>query len=82
MTDKTDEQVAKEKASVDAMRNARSNMATVLDRVAGLENALRAAAVELDNAAKHMPNAYGYESPKSLKEHYSEQAEKARKAIG
>ena len=82
MTDKTDEQVAKEKAAVDAMRNARGNMATVLDRVGSLEAALRDAAGQLDEAAKHMPNAYRYESRQTLKEYYGEQAIKARKVLG
>lgn len=83
MTDKTDEQVAKEKAAVDAMRNARGNMATVLDRVGSLEGALRDAVTQLEAAAKHMPiDAYRYESRQTLKEFYNEQAAKARKVLG
>jgi hypothetical protein len=41
MTDKTEDQIARERASVEAMKNAKANMATVLDRVETLERALR-----------------------------------------
>lgn len=81
MSDKTDDQIAKEKAAVEAMRNARSNMAAVLDRVSTLEKALRDAAGQLDEAAKQMPNAYAYESRHTLKEYYAKQAENARRVL-
>lgn len=43
MMDKTDDQIARERASVEAMKNAKANMATVLDRVETLERALESA---------------------------------------
>jgi hypothetical protein len=41
--EKTEDQIARERASVDAMRNAKANMTTVLARVETLEQALSSA---------------------------------------
>lgn len=38
--EKTEEQIARDKAAVEAMRNAKSNMDTALSRIAALESAL------------------------------------------
>jgi hypothetical protein len=40
MTDATEEKIARDKAAVDAMRNAKSNMDAALARIATLEQAL------------------------------------------
>jgi len=42
-TQKSDEQIAKEKAAVEAMRNAKANMESALARISDLEAALRSA---------------------------------------
>ena len=61
MTDKTEEQIAKDKAAVEAMRNAKSNMDAALTRIATLENALGRAISDLKRA-KHdiSPSVYCY----------------------
>jgi hypothetical protein len=43
MTDKTEEKIAQERAAVEAMRNAKSNMAATLARIETLERALESA---------------------------------------
>lgn len=43
MTEKTEEQLLREKLAVDAMRNAKSSMVGALERIATLEHALRGA---------------------------------------
>lgn len=59
--DKTDDQIARERASVDAMRNAKANMATVLDRVATLEQALKSASSTIGALKGYIaPGAYTY----------------------
>lgn len=63
MTDKTEEQVAKEKAAVEAMRNAKANMDTALRRITDLENALNRAIEDLKRAKRDIsPNVYCYPS--------------------
>lgn len=56
MTDKTEEQIAKEKAAVLAMKNAQSNMGAALTRIERLEQALR-------NANSSISTLKGYISP-------------------
>ena len=61
MTDKTEEQVAKDKAAVEAMRNAKANMDTTLKRIETLENALGRAINDLKRAKQDIsPNVYCY----------------------
>ena len=61
MTNKTEEQVAKDKAAVEAMRNAKANMDTALGRIAGLENALSRAIEDLKRAKRDIsPGVYCY----------------------
>ena len=52
MSDKTEEQIAADKAALDAMRNARAHMDTALNRVATLERALIDAREALRGAKK------------------------------
>lgn len=54
--EKTEDQIARERASVEAMRNAKANMTTVLDRVATLERAL-------DSAKGTIATLKGYIAP-------------------
>lgn len=59
--DKTEEQAALDKAAVDAMKNAKSNMATVLSRVETLERALTYAISALRAAKDDIsPRVYCY----------------------
>lgn len=61
MTDKTEEQIAREKAAIEAMKNAKANMAVALDRVATLERALDNAIAVLRWTKSHVgPSAYIY----------------------
>lgn len=63
MTDKTEEQIAKEKASVDAMKNAKSNMDAAISRISSLELALGRAVNDLIRAKNNIsPNVYCYPS--------------------
>lgn len=61
MTEKTEDQIARERASVEAMKNAKSNMAAVLERVDTLERALRNASGTIGTLKGFIaPNAYQY----------------------
>lgn len=54
--EKTEEQIAKERAAVDAMRNAKASMTGALERIATLELAL-------DSARRSIGLLKGYISP-------------------
>lgn len=56
MIDKTEEQIAKDKAAVLAMKNAQANMSAALERIATLERAL-------SNASSTIGTLRGYISP-------------------
>lgn len=59
MTDKTEEKIAQERAAVEAMRNAKSNMTAALDRIATLERALDRAKISLSLCKGYVgPNVY------------------------
>lgn len=64
--EKTDEQVAKEREAVEAMRNAKANMAASLDRITTLETALKTAIHNLGRARNYIsPTVYTYPSNKN-----------------
>lgn len=59
MTDKTEEKIAQERAAVEAMRNAKSNMTAALERIATLEGALERAKGSLSRCKGYVgPNVY------------------------
>ena len=59
--EKTDDQIARERASVEAMKNAKANMATVLDRVTTLERVLADASNTMRQLKTYIaPEAYTY----------------------
>jgi hypothetical protein len=61
MADKTEEQIAKEREAIDAMRNAKANMTTALDRIATLERGLQDAVSALARAKTYVgPSCYVY----------------------
>ena len=65
MSEKSEEQVAKEREAVEAMRNAKANMTSALDRISTLESALRSAIDGLLRARGYVsPTVYTYPSDK------------------
>ena len=54
MTEKTEAQIEREKAAVNAMKNAKSNMDEVLSRVATLERALSNASSAISRLKRHV----------------------------
>lgn len=67
MTEKTEEQIAKDRAAVEAMRNAKANMDTALGRIADLERALSEAALHIKRIKDYVPAAaYSYGGQKTL----------------
>lgn len=63
MTDQTEEQIAKNKAAVDAMRNAQKNMGSALNRIEDLERALKSASATISALKGYIsPNVYQYGS--------------------
>lgn len=59
--DKTDEQIAKERAAVDAMKNAKANMDAALQRIETLERALKSAGSSIVTLKSYIaPSAYQY----------------------
>jgi hypothetical protein len=64
MSDKTEEQIAKERDAVEAMRNAKANMTAALDRISTLEFALRAAVAALSRCKGYV-GASSYTYPAS-----------------
>lgn len=86
MSDKTEEQIAAEKAAADAMRGAKANMEKVLSRCSSLEAALRAAAVNLRSAKKYIgEGCYTYphsSKPQLARDLIEEQAAAADRAAG
>lgn len=66
MSEKSEEQIANERAAVDAMRNAKANMTAALDRISTLEKALTSAQYSLSNIKQYIANgAYTYPSDSS-----------------
>ena len=61
MTDKTEEQVAKDRAAIEAMRNAKANMDTALSRIDSLERALDGARSNISRLKTYIsPGVYTY----------------------
>jgi hypothetical protein len=59
--EKTEEQIARDRAAVEAMRNAKSNMGAALDRIDTLERALRLASGNISSLKSYIaPGAYTY----------------------
>jgi hypothetical protein len=64
--DKSEEQIAKEREAVEAMRNAKANMSAALDRIATLESALKLTIANLSQARTYIsPSVYIYPIPGS-----------------
>ena len=75
MTDKTDEQLQKEREAIAAMHNAKSNMEKALARIQTLENALRKLGDLATEAHKHLPStSYMYQSNRCVKDEFVERA--------
>ncbi len=83
MTDKTEEQMDKERAAVDAMRNAKSNMASALGRIETLEKALDRARLEMTEIKKYIPEgAYTYRGEKRCRSLVEDAVESITKVLG
>ena len=83
MSDKTEEQIAREKAAVDAMRNSRAHMNEAISRIETLESAVRSAAYALKEAKGFTPaTAYIYGGQKSVHDKIDEAIAAANKALG
>jgi len=81
--DKTEEQIAKERAAVEAMKNAKANMDGALQRIATLERALGTAREGLIKAKSYIPaDAYGYRSEKTRRDEIDEIIATVGKAFG
>lgn len=66
MTEKTEEQIAREKAATDSLRNAQSNIRHSLDRIDTLEQAIRVALNHMNQHVRFVGSeAYVYEGKKS-----------------
>ena len=85
MTDATEEKIARDKAAVEAMRNAKSNMDAALTRIATLESALGTARDNLRLTKDYIGRgAYTYPGNVSRTCHdaIDEMIAKAAKALG
>lgn len=86
MADKTEEQIAAEKAAVASLRGAKANIETVLARCVTLENALRVAGENLRHAKNYVGERayiYGTNGPtKAIRDHLEDQAQAALKLVG
>lgn len=59
--EKTEEQIGRERAAVEAMKSAKSNMTMALERIATLERALSAAQSSISTLKSYIaPSAYTY----------------------
>lgn len=80
---KSDEQIAKEKAAIDAMKNAKANMDTALARIADLEYALGKAISEIKRFKGYVPaSAYLYGGQKTLHSEMDETVALLGKRLG
>jgi hypothetical protein len=83
MVEKTEEQIAADKAALDAMRNARAHMNGAISRIETLESALRSAVHGLREAKGFTPSsAYVYGGAKSVHDKIDEAIAAANKALG
>lgn len=86
MTEKTEEQIAKDKAAVEAMRNAKSNMDAALSRITDLERSLAYAADCLSKAKGYISsNVYCYPvsgNTQTVHNHIDGQVSQLRKTLG
>lgn len=86
MMEKTEEQIAKERAAVDAMRNAKANMEAGIARVSTLEFALRSLVAAHRGLKDYVgKGAYAYPSNSSnvtVHSRIDESCASAEKALG
>lgn len=63
MSDIDEQRVAKDKAAIEAMKNAKANMGVAINRIETLESALRMARLRLKDTKEHIGrNSYAYTS--------------------
>lgn len=77
-----EEKLAREKAAVDSMRNAKANMDQALDRIATLERALSTAADRMQRFKGYVgSHAYVYAGQKTVHQEIDEAVSSARSAL-
>lgn len=83
MTEKTEEQIARERAAVDAMRNAKANMDAALARIASLEEGLKTARHDLTRVKDYVGrSAYVYGGQQTAHDSIDDMIARATKALG
>lgn len=85
MTEKSEEQIAKEKEAIDRMRGAQAAMKAALDRIADLERALVAARDDLTRCKAYVgPSTYVWTNNDriTVPEQIDRYAAEATKALG
>lgn len=81
--EKTEEQIAKDKAAVEAMKNAKSNMDAALSRISTLEYELGVARGEMTKFKSFVPkDGYVYGGQKSMHDVMDAAIARATKALG
>lgn len=74
-----EERIAKEKAALESMRNAQSNMRYAIERISTLETALAVAIESLESYSKYIPSrSYTYRGEKEIREMMLEKANSLR----
>ncbi len=82
MNDKSKEVIAKEKAAIDAMRNAKANMATALERIETLERGIGALILSANIAKKRLlDGAYDYKGDRSWRTELQRATNKAQELL-
>jgi multidrug resistance efflux pump len=83
MDEKSEEQIAKERAAVESMRNAKANMDAALSRISSLEGTLRSARSNIESFKRYVPSGvYPFKSEKSVHNFMDEAIAAITKAIG
>lgn len=81
--EKTEEQIAKERAAVEAMRNARSNMDAALSRIGTLERQLADDRRSIEYYKTFVPkSAYAFRGEKTLHDIMDEKVFEITKILG
>jgi len=83
VTEVSEEKIARDKAAVDAMRNAKSNMDAALARISTLETALAYARDNLSRVKGYIsPNVYTYGAQGTVHAAIDDMIAHAAKALG
>ena len=82
MTEKTEEQIAKEREAVEAMKNAKANMDKALSRIETLTGVLKNAYSDMASVKKWVPaDSYSYNAQKSRQSEIDEMLLKIQRVL-